>query len=113
MFTLAPRVMINLADLASTGLVLPGTRASYQLLISGPATALEAFRAALDVPPGVSVTDPSEARPEMRAAFAQAGRFLALAAFAACCSQPSASRWRRVPMPSITSRPSPSCAHSA
>ena len=81
-FTLAPRVMINLADLASTGLVLPGTRASYQLLISGPATALEAFRAALDVPPGVSVTDPSEARPEMRAAFAQAGRFLALAAFA-------------------------------
>lgn len=81
-FTLAPRVMINQADLAATRLVVPGTRASYTLLVSGAQGALDRFRAGLDPPPGIAVTDPSQARPEMRSAFDQAGRFLTLAAFA-------------------------------
>ncbi|MGE0484348.1 MAG: ABC transporter permease [Gammaproteobacteria bacterium] len=81
-FALAPRVMMNLADLAATDLIVPGSRASYALLMAGPPAALEAFRADFEPAAGDRLIDPREARPEMETAFTQAERFLALAAFA-------------------------------
>ncbi len=43
MLRLAPRVMINLRDLAATGLVSPASRVRFRLLVAGESTALEAF----------------------------------------------------------------------
>jgi putative ABC transport system permease protein len=81
-FALAPRVMMNLADLAATELIVPGSRASYTLLMAGPPDAIDTFRADFEPAAGDRLIDPREARPEMETAFTQAERFLALAAFA-------------------------------
>ena len=82
LFSIAPRALMNYADLAGTGLVLPGSRISYTTLVAGPAEAVRRYRDALQLRRGDSVQDPRSARPEMRAALAQAERFLTLAAFA-------------------------------
>ena len=82
LFSIAPRALMNYADLAATGLVLPGSRISYTTLVAGPAEAVRRYRDALQLRRGDSVQDPRSARPEMRAALAQAERFLTLAAFA-------------------------------
>ena len=82
LFSIAPRVLMHYADLATTGLVLPGSRISYTTLVAGSADAVQHYRDALDLRRGDSVQDPRSARPEMRAALTQAERFLSLAAFA-------------------------------
>lgn len=71
-FALAPRLMMNLADLPATGLIVAGTRAEYRLLIAGAAGAIDRYRAALELAPGDELTDPRTSRPEMRSAFVQA-----------------------------------------
>ena len=81
-FALAPHVQMHADDLAATGLVLPGSRIGYTLLVAGPADALARFRTELELRDGDRLSDPREARPELRAAFRQAERFLSLAAFA-------------------------------
>lgn len=81
-FTLAPRVMMNFADLEATGLMLPGTRATHALLIAGAPEPLDQFRQRATLDDGEKLIDPRDARPEMQSAFVQAERFLALAAFA-------------------------------
>ncbi|MEB0039982.1 MULTISPECIES: ABC transporter permease [unclassified Pseudomonas] len=43
-YSLTPRVMINLADLAATGVVQPGSRVSYKELWRGSHASLEAYR---------------------------------------------------------------------
>ena len=80
--SLAPRVMMNIADLPATELIMPGSRATWSLLVAGPADAIDSYRATLPSRAGTTLVDPRESRPEMEAAFAQAERFLALAAFA-------------------------------
>ncbi len=45
---LAPRVLINAADLASTGLIQPASRAQWRLLLDGPPAALARYRAWAD-----------------------------------------------------------------
>lgn len=82
LFSIAPRVLMNYADLPATGLIVPGSRVSYTTLLAGPADAIARYRAALQLRRGDSVQDPRSARPEMRAALTQAERFLSLAAFA-------------------------------
>lgn len=81
-FNIAPRVFLNLADLASTGLVQEGSRISYRLIVAGDAGAVEAWvadtRTALTV--GQRLETASDARPEIRAALDRADRFLGLAA---------------------------------
>lgn len=81
-FALAPHAQMHADDLAASGLVLPGSRIGYTLLVAGPAEALARFRADLTLRDGDRLSDPREARPELRAAFRQAERFLSLAAFA-------------------------------
>ena len=82
LFSIAPRVLMHYADLAATGLIVPGSRVSYTTLLAGRAELVSRYRAALELRRGDSVQDPRSARPEMRAALNQAERFLGLAAFA-------------------------------
>ncbi|MBK8959847.1 MAG: ABC transporter permease [Proteobacteria bacterium] len=82
LFSIAPRVLMHYADLAATGLVVPGSRVTYTTLLAGSAATIARYREALELRRGDSVQDPRSARPEMRAALSQAERFLSLAAFA-------------------------------
>jgi putative ABC transport system permease protein len=79
--SLAPRVMINYRDLAATGLIQPGSRVRYQLLLAGPEPALERFRQWLPSDrPGLEWRTPEDAGLGVHAAMQRAQRFLGLAA---------------------------------
>src|SRR5512146_922415 len=81
----APRVLMNDADLSSTGLIQEGSRISYRLMIAGDAVQVKALRAALE--PKLSgnekLEDVRDARPEIRTALERAEHFLGLAALTA------------------------------
>jgi len=81
-FGVAPRLMMNLADLPATGLVQVGSRVTYRLLVAGPDEALGAFRAWVEprLGRGERLEDTQNARPEIRSALDRAQRFLGLAA---------------------------------
>ncbi|MCG6986367.1 MAG: ABC transporter permease [Thiocapsa sp.] len=78
---LAPRVLINRADLEATGLITEASRAEHRLLVSGEAAAVERFkkRVLANLPAGVRLIDGSSARPEFETAVERASRFLHLA----------------------------------
>ena len=81
-FDVAPKVVLNLADLPATGLVQEGSRIRHRLVVAGDATAVERFvrqvRPALGR--GQRLETIQDARPEIRSALDRAGRFLGLAA---------------------------------
>lgn len=81
-FGIAPRVMMRREDVATTGLIQPGSRVHYRLLLAGTPAALRAYRAWLtpQLAPGQRFEDVRDARPQLRLALDRAGRFLALAA---------------------------------
>ena len=81
----APRVLMNDADLASTGLVQEGSRISYRLMIAGDALQVKALRAALQekLSGNEKMEDVRDARPEIRTAMERAEHFLGLAALTA------------------------------
>jgi putative ABC transport system permease protein len=78
----APRILVNESDLAATGLIQPGSRVSYRLLVAGPAPAVDEYRAwaATRLTPGQRLEGIRDARPEIRAALERAEKFLSLAA---------------------------------
>ncbi len=80
-FNLAPRVLMNLADLADTGLVVPGSRVKYRLMFAGTAAAVADYKIWLisSVKPGEEIQDLENARPEMRRALERTRKFFALA----------------------------------
>lgn len=77
-----PRVMMNAADLAATGLVQVGSRISYRVQVAGTAGAVESYRAWVNarLQPGQRVESIQDARPEIRSALERAEKFLNLAA---------------------------------
>lgn len=79
---MAPRVMINAADLPATELIQEGSRISYQLLIAGDFRAVESFRnwAENQITPVERIEGIRDARPEIRSALERAEKFLNLAA---------------------------------
>lgn len=81
-FGVAPRVLMNLADLEATGLVQVGSRVGYRLIVAGDPSAIARFdretRAALTR--GQRVEGVRDARSEVRVALERAQRFLGLAA---------------------------------
>ena len=79
MFNIAPRLLMNLADLEGTGLILPGSRATYRLLLAGTDAAVAGFRSLLDDYPEYDVRGIRDARPELRTALDRAEQFLGLA----------------------------------
>jgi putative ABC transport system permease protein len=80
-FNLAPRVLMNAADLADTGLIVPGSRAKYRLMFSGAADDVMRFKIWLiiNAKPGEEIQDLENARPEMRRALDRTRQFFALA----------------------------------
>jgi putative ABC transport system permease protein len=82
LFSLGPRVLLNSADIPRTRLVLPGSRVSYRLLLSGDPGQIAAFRAWAEprLKPGERLMDVREARPELKVALDRAEKFLGLAA---------------------------------
>ena len=80
----APRVMIALADLDSTGLVREGSRVSYRLQLAGDAGAVRRFGDWLSAElkkgevRGVQLESLEAGRPEMRTTLERARQFLSL-----------------------------------
>lgn len=81
-FALAPRLLINLADLPATGLIQPGSRVSWRLHLAGETAAVAGFRDWMEsrLGRGERLESLDNARPEIRNLIERAGRFLRLAA---------------------------------
>lgn len=83
LFSIAPRLLMNLADIGATRLVLPGSRLQFGLLLAGEREAVANYRAAFERRPYLRLVAPDGARPEIRAALAHAEQFLSLATLVA------------------------------
>ena len=81
-FNIAPRLMLNDADLARTGLIQTGSRVSYRLLLAGDQKAIATYRKWVEahLARGERVEGVADARPEIRAALERAQKYLGLAA---------------------------------
>ncbi|MBL8520057.1 MAG: FtsX-like permease family protein [Betaproteobacteria bacterium] len=81
-FGIAPRVLMNRADLPRTGLIQTGSRVTYRLLVAGEPAEVEAFRAAFrgKMERGERLESVKDARSEVRVALERSERFLGLAA---------------------------------
>ena len=81
-FSVAPRLLMNLADLEATGLILPGSRVTYRLLLAGERQAVNELRLRIEkaLERGERIEDAQNARPEIRAALDRAQKFLGLSA---------------------------------
>ncbi|MHB8453393.1 MAG: ABC transporter permease [Acidiferrobacterales bacterium] len=82
LFSIAPRLLMNLNDVPNTQLIGPGSRVTYHLLIAGAPDALSEYRRWLQtrLHPGERLQDVRDARPELRDALDRAEKFLGLAA---------------------------------
>lgn len=83
LFQLAPRLLVNIADVERMGLLGPGSRATYRLMLAGSPAQVAALRKAvrrakLDV--GLRPLSVENTQQTVRSAFTRAQRFLALAA---------------------------------
>lgn len=85
----APRVMLNAADLAATGLVQPASRLTYRLAVAGNEAAVRQFQTWADAAVlaremhGMRIESLDSGRPEMRQTLARAEKFLSLVALLA------------------------------
>lgn len=82
LFNIAPRLIMNLADVPATKLVQNGSRVNYRLLLGGSEKNIDTFRvwAEKNLGRGERLEGVKEARPEIRSALERAERFLGLAA---------------------------------
>lgn len=85
LFSIGPRVMLNWADLAGTGLIQYGSRVGYRLLLAGGEAEVKAYRqwAKSRLQRGMRLEGVTDARPELRMTLERAERFLGLAALSA------------------------------
>jgi putative ABC transport system permease protein len=82
---IAPRVLMRLDDVPATGLIQPGSRATYQLLAAGDAEPVAGFERWVKarLGRGERLESLENARPETRAALDKAQQFLGLTAMLA------------------------------
>jgi len=82
LFSIAPRLMMNEADVAGTGLIQFGSRVFHRLLVAGEERAVAGFKAssASRLQRGERLEDVSDARPEIRNVLVKARQFLGLSA---------------------------------
>ena len=83
LFAIAPRLLMNQADLEATGLILPGSRVQYYLLVGGSADELSVFREEMERisrEERLRIQGIRDARPELKRALERAEQFLGLAA---------------------------------
>jgi len=85
LFSAAPRLMMNIADLDATGLIVPGSRVRYKALFAAPSQALNSFKLWLEsqLRPTDRMQGIKDARPELKTALDRADRFLGLSALVA------------------------------
>jgi putative ABC transport system permease protein len=76
---LAPTLLINYEDIAASGLVAPGSRVSYRLLLAGEQGALAAYRERVELGLGERLRGIEDAQPEIGNAVERASRFIGLA----------------------------------
>jgi len=81
-FDVAPKLFIHLDDLPRTGLIQPGSRVRYRLVVAGDSAAVERFVASAraGLGRGQRLETIADARPELRTTLDRAGRFLGLSA---------------------------------
>ena len=81
-FSIAPRLLMNDADVARARLLGAGSRVSYRVLLAGGRGDLESFRRLTEptLTPGQRFVEVRDARPELKSALERAQRFLGLAA---------------------------------
>ena len=82
MFSFAPRLMMNLIDTKSTGLIAFGSRIKYQLLLAGNPRDIDSFSTWLkpQLKSGERLEDVKTARPEIKSALEKSQMFLGLSA---------------------------------
>jgi putative ABC transport system permease protein len=84
-YSLTPRVLINLSDLAATGVVQPGSRVSYRDLWRGTSEALETYRQLIK--PGLAanqrIQDARDGNRQIGGALGKAERYLNMASLVA------------------------------
>lgn len=82
MFSVAPRVMMNRADLDATELIGTGALVNYRVLIAGPHSRIEDYRRAIEdnLRQGEQLLTADDGRPELNTALEKAQQFLGLAA---------------------------------
>lgn len=80
--SMAPRTLLNAADLPSTKLLGPGARANYTLMMAGDASAVATMRdwAQTHLEKGQRLQDTDAVSPEVRKSLDRASQFLALVA---------------------------------
>lgn len=78
----APRVMMNMSDIAQTGLLGPGARVTHRMLVAGPPAAVVQFRTWLDthLEHGQRVRTVENSRPAFQRTLDRADQFLTLIA---------------------------------
>ena len=81
-FNIAPRLLMNLSDVAATELILPGSRVRYRLLVGGDVNDVSDFRKQIESLENeyLQIQGIRDARPELKAALERAEQFLGLAA---------------------------------
>jgi len=82
-FNIAPRLMMNLADVPATGLIQTGSRVWYYLYAAGAPETIRTFEKSVSLERGQRVDNLESGRPEVRASIERARRFLALTALLA------------------------------
>jgi putative ABC transport system permease protein len=84
-YSLTPRVLMHLDDLASTGVVQPGSRVRYRELWRGESTALASYRAEVKsgLEPSQRLEDARDGNRQIGGALGRAERYLNLASLAA------------------------------
>jgi putative ABC transport system permease protein len=85
LFSIAPRLMMNLADIPATGLVQDYSRVRYRLLVAGEPAAVAVFEDLVRprLSRGETLQGVEDARPEVRTALTRARQFLGLASLVA------------------------------
>ena len=87
LFNIAPRLLMNRIDLEATGLILPGSRVKYRLLLGGKAESINRYREQIQIDEdqtdsgnNIRIQSIKDARPEIKTALERAEQFLGLAA---------------------------------
>lgn len=82
---LSPRLIMNLADVPATGILQPGSRVSYRLLLAGPSSSLKAYQTwgKPRLEPHERLRDVTSGNKRVSGPINNAGSYLSLAAIAA------------------------------
>lgn len=81
----SPRALVNLEDVAATGVVQPGSRLRYQLMLSGDDNRIAAYKQRLtpQLDVGMRLLDVREGRPEIGTPLARSQSYFSLATIVA------------------------------